>query len=147
MWFNNWSRSQWQETFSVSCFQELSWRWYFEKVTSCLMESSLENIFRRVKGLSVTVYGAQTKRTRIPIEKFLKILRCLFWSQNLFLSIANLQYVVGWVFGELYSSVSGYVVDNIFYGSIFVDNEIYYVDPYRVIHMIKWAMSNDWLET
>ena len=51
--------------------------------------------------------------------------KCLF-------SIANLQYVVGWVFGEIFSSVSGYVVDNIFYGSIFVDNEIYYVDPYQV---------------
>ena len=47
-------------------------------------------------------------------------------------SIPDLQYVVGWVFGEEFSSVSGYVVDNVFYGSIFVDNEIYYVDPYRV---------------
>ena len=47
-------------------------------------------------------------------------------------SIPGLYYVVGWVFGEVFSSVTGYVVNNIFYGSIFVDNEIYYVDPFKV---------------
>ena len=51
---------------------------------------------------------------------------------NIFYSIPGLYYVVGWVFGELFSSVTGYVVNNIFYGSIYVDNEIYYVDPFRV---------------
>ena len=50
----------------------------------------------------------------------------------LLFSIPGLYYVVGSVFGELFSSVTGYVVNNIFYGSIFVDNEIYYVDPFRV---------------
>ena len=47
-------------------------------------------------------------------------------------SIHGLQFVVGRVFGSVFSSVTGYVVDKVFYGSIFVDNEIYYVDPYRV---------------
>ena len=44
----------------------------------------------------------------------------------------NLEYVVGWVIGEVFSSVSGYILDNIFYGSIFVNNDIYYVDPLKV---------------
>ena len=79
----------------------------------------------------MTVYGAKTLRTRIPIsrssnEKQKK------QSLNIFFSIPGLYYVVGWVFGELFSSVTGYVVNNIFYGSIYVDNEIYYVDPFRV---------------
>ena len=44
----------------------------------------------------------------------------------------KLEYVVGWVIGEVFSSVSGYILDNIFYGSIFVNNDIYYVDPLKV---------------
>ena len=40
--------------------------------------------------------------------------------------------MVGWVIGQTYSSVSGYILENIFYGSIFVDNKIYFVDPFRV---------------
>ena len=81
--------------------------------------------------MTITVYGDGTRRTRIPIERKVEI---FFSNFEIFLtfSIPDLQYVVGWVFGEAFSSVSGYVVDNVFYGSIFVDNEIYYVDPYRV---------------
>ena len=81
--------------------------------------------------MTITVYGDGTRRTRIPIERKVEI---FFSNFEIFLtfSIPDLQYVVGWVFGEEFSSVSGYVVDNVFYGSIFVDNEIYYVDPYRV---------------
>ena len=81
--------------------------------------------------MTITVYGDGTRRTRIPIERNIEI---FFSNFEIFLtfSIPDLQYVVGWVFGEEFSSVSGYVVDNVFYGSIFVDNEIYYVDPYRV---------------
>ena len=71
-------------------------------------------------------------RTRIPISRFVIEKQ----NKNLFIfllfSIPGLYYVVGSVFGELFSSVTGYVVNNIFYGSIFVDNEIYYVDPFRV---------------
>ena len=44
----------------------------------------------------------------------------------------KLEYIVGWVIGEVFSSVSGYILDNIFYGSIFVNNDIYYVDPLKV---------------
>ena len=44
----------------------------------------------------------------------------------------KLEYVVGWVIGEVFSSVSGYILDNIFFGSIFVNNDIYYVDPLKV---------------
>ena len=54
------------------------------------------------------------------------------------LSIHGLQFVVGRVFGSVFSSVTGYVVDKVFYGSIFVDNEIYYVDPYRVTSIQSW---------
>ena len=54
------------------------------------------------------------------------------------LSIHGLQFVVGRVFGSVFSSVTGYVVDKVFYGSIFVDNEIYYVDPYRVTSVQSW---------
>ena len=81
--------------------------------------------------MTITVYGDGTRRTRIPIERKVEILFSNFQILLTF-SIPDLQYVVGWVFGEEFSSVSGYVVDNVFYGSIFVDNEIYYVDPYRV---------------
>ena len=44
----------------------------------------------------------------------------------------QLEYVVGWVIGEVFSSVSGYILNNIFYGSIFINNDIYYVDPSKV---------------
>ena len=57
------------------------------------------------------------------------------------LSIHGLQFVVGRVFGSVFSSVTGYVVDKVFYGSIFVDNEIYYVDPYRVTSMQSWIST------
>jgi len=30
------------------------------------------------------------------------------------------------------ASVSGYIMDSVFYGSIFIKNDIYYVDPLRV---------------
>jgi len=40
---------------------------------------------RRVKDLSVTVYGAQTKRTRIPIEKFLIYSNQLIYVQKIYL--------------------------------------------------------------
>ena len=43
-----------------------------------------------------------------------------------------MEYVVGWVFGEEFSSVSGYVIDDVFFGHIFVNNEMYYVDPLKV---------------
>ena len=56
-------------------------------------------------------------------------------------SIHGLQFVVGRVFGSVFSSVTGYVVDKVFYGSIFVDNEIYYVDPYRVTSMQSWIYT------
>ena len=57
------------------------------------------------------------------------------------LSIHGLQFVVGRVFGSVFSSVTGYVVDKVFYGSIFVDNEIYYVDPYRVTSVQSWLST------
>ena len=57
------------------------------------------------------------------------------------LSIHGLQFVVGRVFGSVFSSVTGYVVDKVFYGSIFVDNEIYYVDPYRVTSVQSWIST------
>ena len=79
----------------------------------------------------VTVYGANTRRTRIPISRSSKGLK-VYSTEIMFDSIPGLYYVVGWVFGEMFSSVTGYVVNNVFFGSIFVDNEIYYVDPYRV---------------
>ena len=71
-------------------------------------------------GLGFQFPGHQMKNKRTNIQL------------NIFISIPGLYYVVGWVFGELFSSVTGYVVNNIFYGSIYVDNEIYYVDPFRV---------------
>ena len=79
----------------------------------------------------MTVYGAKTLRTRIPISRSSNE-KQKNKQFNILISIPGLYYVVGWVFGELFSSVTGYVVNNIFYGSIYVDNEIYYVDPFRV---------------
>lgn len=88
-----------------------------KKLFLCLsFKSFLEHdiLKGRMNDLFVTVYGDKTNRTRIPIK-----------------NIHGLQFVVGRVFGSVFSSVTGYVVDKVFYGSIFVDNEIYYVDPYR----------------
>ena len=48
----------------------------------------------------------------------------------------QLEYVVGWVFGEKFSSVTGYVIEDVFFGHIFVNNEMYYVDPFKVYFCI-----------
>jgi len=86
------------------------------KIVLCLnkkMFSEEDTLIRNYDNLTITVYGRNTSRTKIP------------------LSSLQLEYVVGWVIGEVFSSVSGYILDNIFYGSIFINNEIYYVDPLK----------------
>merc|ERR1719402_1474114 len=86
------------------------------KIVLCLNKrpfSEEDTVLRNYDNLTITVYGENTTRTRIS------------------LSSLQLEYVVGWVIGEIFSSVSGYILDNIFYGSIFVNNEIYYVDPLK----------------
>ena len=38
-------------------------------------------------------------------------------------------------FGEEFSSVTGYVIEDVFFGHIFLNNEMYYVDPFKVLCM------------
>jgi len=86
------------------------------KIVLCLNSKNFsieDTLVRNYENLTITVYGVNTTRTRVSLKSL------------------GLQYVVGWVIGEVYSSVSGYILDNIFYGSIFVNNDIYYVDPLR----------------
>ena len=41
------------------------------------------------------------------------------------------------MFGEEFSSVTGYVIEDVFFGHIFVNNEMYYVDPFKVLFNIS----------
>jgi len=84
------------------------------KIVLCLNRVDFANedsLIRNYDNLTVTVYGPNTTRTRIELKSL------------------RLEYVVGWVIGEVFSSVSGFILDSNFYGSIFVNHDIYYVDP------------------
>merc|ERR1719153_417626 len=98
------------------------------KIVLCLNKkkfSEEDTLIRNYENLTITVYGPNTTRTKIQ------------------LSSLQLEFGVGWVIGEVFSSVSGYILDNIFYGSIFINNEIYYVDPLKNTASASDKFKND----
>jgi hypothetical protein len=58
------------------------------------------------------------------------------------LSSLNLTYMMGHVIGEPFSAVNGFILDDKFYGSVHVDEHIFYVDPIRAANQ-SFSMFNN----
>ena len=62
--------------------------------------------------MNVTLFGANNSSRDIPIQSL------------------NLHYVSGFVIGEKFSSVSGFLMDQHFYGTVYMKDAVHYLEPH-----------------
>ncbi len=102
------------------CEKTLQLEAFNRKMSLCLRERrfSEDDAFREYYDeMNVTVYGRGAQKTSTPLNSL------------------HLTYVVGHVEGERYSAVDGFVMrrNGRFYGSIYIDDGIIFVDPSKTI--------------
>ena len=51
-------------------------------------------------------------------------------SNDISISTLNIFFASGHILGEDYGSVSGYVLDNNFYGTVFLKDSVHYLEPH-----------------
>jgi hypothetical protein len=64
--------------------------------------------------LNITLYGKGGNKSSVPLASL------------------DLKYVVGFVMGEAFSGVDGFMMGGAFFGSVYVDDQIFFADPVGV---------------
>lgn len=82
-----------------------------------------ESFLKRAwESLNISIFGAANVSEEIPIGQF------------------NLQFALGYVLGETFSSISGFIIGQNFYGTVYMKDAIHYLEPHgrksREMHIL-----------
>ena len=77
--------------------------------------------------LNVTLFGEGSSRTETPLDGP---------------GLADLSYVTGHVIGQIRSAVDGIILDELFFGNIFLEDKVFFVDSIQTANQ-TFSSFND----